>query len=110
MPSWSVTASASSPSRTASSTSSSGCDAPSTVPFRLVEASPRGGVRPVVEIALVALAYYVSARLGLRLAIVRDQVTPLCPPTGIAVAALLMLGPRDWPGITIVAFAVDAPI
>ena len=40
----------------------------------------------------VALAYYVLARLGLELSLVADSVTPLWPPTGIAVAAFVVLG------------------
>ena len=35
----------------------------------------------------VALAYYVLALLGLELSLVADSVTPLWPPTGIAVRA-----------------------
>jgi len=59
---------------------------------------------------MVAAAYYVGAVLGLRLALVDMQVTPLWPPTGIALAALLLLGPRAWPGITLGALAVNIPL
>jgi diguanylate cyclase (GGDEF)-like protein len=58
----------------------------------------------------LAVAYYVAARLSLRLALVRGQVTPIWPPTGIAVAGLLVLGRRMWPGIAVSAFLVNAPI
>jgi len=58
----------------------------------------------------VVLAYYVAAKLGLRLALVGENVTPIWPPTGIALAALLIFGYRMWPAIAVAAFAVNAPI
>jgi integral membrane sensor domain MASE1 len=58
-------------------------------------------------IVAVAAVYYVAARLGLLQQLVRGQVTPLWPPTGIALAALLVRGPRIWPGIALGAFAVN---
>lgn len=56
------------------------------------------------RILAVAAVYFVVAELGLRLALVAGQVTPLWPPTGVALACLLLLGMRCWPGITIGAF------
>ncbi|WP_211257726.1 MASE1 domain-containing protein [Lentzea albidocapillata] len=64
-------------------------------------------LRTVVTIAAIALAYYATAQVGLVLALVKGQVTPLWLPTGIAVAALLMSGRRVWPGITLGAFATN---
>ncbi|MCA1831396.1 MAG: MASE1 domain-containing protein [Actinomycetota bacterium] len=64
----------------------------------------------VAPIALVAACYWAGAQIGLRLALVHDQVTPLWPPTGIAVVALIVFGPRIWPGIILGAFAANAPI
>jgi integral membrane sensor domain MASE1 len=63
-----------------------------------------------VQILAVAVAYYLAAKIGLRLALVRDQVTPLWPPTGAALAGLLLFGTRCWPGITVAAFGVNAAI
>jgi signal transduction histidine kinase len=63
-----------------------------------------------LRLALVAVAYYVTARLGLGLALVHGQVTPVWPPTGIALVALLVFGVRVWPAITVAAFAVNLPI
>ncbi|MFF3918119.1 MASE1 domain-containing protein [Streptomyces sp. NPDC001852] len=62
-----------------------------------------------VEVLAVAACYYAAARLGLlrELSVEGAVVTPIWPPTGVAVAALLILGLRCWPGITIGAlFAV----
>ncbi|WP_158887025.1 MASE1 domain-containing protein [Amycolatopsis anabasis] len=56
---------------------------------------------------VVGGAYFVAAELGLQLALVRGQVTPLWPPTGIALACLVLLGIRVWPGIAVAAFLVN---
>ncbi|MFF8988937.1 MASE1 domain-containing protein [Streptomyces sp. NPDC014983] len=66
----------------------------------------RGGMA-VLEICAVAALYYGSAELGLLQQLVRGQVTPLWPPTGIAVASLLLRGPRIWPGITLGALLAN---
>ncbi len=60
-----------------------------------------------LQVVLVAAAYILSAKLGLRLALVRGQVTPLWPPTGIGLACLLLMGMRCLPGIPLGAFAVN---
>ncbi|MFF7355999.1 MULTISPECIES: MASE1 domain-containing protein [Streptomyces] len=59
-----------------------------------------------VQVLAVAACYYAAARLGLlrELTVEGAVVTPVWPPTGVAVAALLILGLRCWPGITIGAF------
>src|SRR5207245_10668027 len=63
-----------------------------------------------LRLALVAVTYYVSARLGLELALVHGQVTPVWPPTGIALVAILVFGVRVWPAVAVAAFAVNLPI
>ncbi|WP_030709247.1 MASE1 domain-containing protein [Streptomyces sp. NRRL F-2580] len=57
----------------------------------------------VLLILAVALAYYVGGRIGLHQSVIVNgaEVTPLWPPTGIALAALLWLGLRTWPGIAL---------
>jgi integral membrane sensor domain MASE1 len=55
----------------------------------------------------VALAYFGAARFGLYFAVVAEQVSPVWPPSGIALAALLLLGSRAWPGIWLGAAAVN---
>jgi PAS domain S-box-containing protein len=63
-------------------------------------------------LAMVALGavYGLTGFLSLRLALVDENVTPLWPPTGIAVVAILLFGTRLWPGITVAAFVVNLPI
>src|SRR5581483_2807543 len=52
-----------------------------------------------IQICLVTLLYYGAARAGLRLAYLHGSVTALWPPVGVGIAALVIGGPRLWPGI-----------
>ena len=59
-------------------------------------------VQPVPRLwqaALLAVVYFVAARLSLLLAIPPGYATAVWPPSGIALAATLLLGNRLWPGI-----------
>src|SRR3954451_22049641 len=47
----------------------------------------------------VAAAYYVAAKVGLRLAYLNGAVTAFWPPIGVGIAALVLFGPRLWPGV-----------
>jgi signal transduction histidine kinase len=58
----------------------------------------------------VAVVYFAAARLSLNLALVHGQVTPIWPPTGIALVAVLTFGRSIWPAIAIAAFAVNLPL
>ncbi|NUL06185.1 MASE1 domain-containing protein [Streptomyces lunaelactis] len=61
-------------------------------------------------ILAVAAVYYGAARLGLLQQLVRGQVTPLWPPTGVALAGLFVFGLRIWPGIALGALLVNASL
>lgn len=63
----------------------------------------RPGLVTGLLILAMAGAYWAGGRLGLLEQVVVDgvHVTPLWPPTGIAVAGLLLLGLRVWPGIAL---------
>jgi signal transduction histidine kinase/integral membrane sensor domain MASE1 len=66
--------------------------------------------RLVSQLALVAsltLIYIAAGKLGLRLAFVNASATAVWPPTGIAVAAFVLLGYRIWPAILLGAFLVN---
>jgi integral membrane sensor domain MASE1/anti-sigma regulatory factor (Ser/Thr protein kinase) len=54
-----------------------------------------------VQLALVAAVYYGSAKLGLQLAFESGSVTAVWPPTGIALAAVVLWGYRIWPGVAL---------
>ena len=60
------------------------------------------------KVAGVAAVYYGSAKLGLSLAFETGSVTAMWPPTGIALAALVLWGYRIWPGIALGAFLANA--
>lgn len=60
--------------------------------------------RSVMRAGLLAVVYVVAAKVGLSLAFSTAQVTTVWPPTGIAIAALLILGRSAWPGIFLGAF------
>lgn len=62
---------------------------------------PKPIIRYLVEIAGLAIIYHMAARLGLQMAYVQQNTSPVWPPSGIALAALLLFGIRDWPGITL---------
>lgn len=64
-------------------------------------------LRTTLTMLAVAVAYYATAKVGLVLALVKGQVTPLWLPTGIAVAALLMSGHKIWPGIALGALTAN---
>ena len=51
--------------------------------------------------------YVVAGKVGLLLAFVHASASPVWPPTGIALAALLTLGYRVWPAIFAGAFVVN---
>jgi integral membrane sensor domain MASE1 len=62
----------------------------------------------VVGIGLLAAAYYGAAKLGLSFAFETPSVTAIWPPTGLALAALVLVGYRLWPGVAIGAFLANS--
>lgn len=67
---------------------------------------PRRIVYLAICIALFAV-YFAAGKLGLKLAFLNPSATPIWPPTGIALAAFLLLGYRVWPAIFLGAFLVN---
>ncbi|MBI1851540.1 MAG: MASE1 domain-containing protein [Planctomycetes bacterium] len=63
--------------------------------------------RAVIAVSIAAV-YFGAAKLGLSMASVAEQVSAVWPPTGIALAALLIFGIGAWPGIAIGAFLANA--
>src|ERR1700756_1746360 len=66
--------------------------------------------RYLFGIVAVFIAYFVTAKAGLSLDAVGGFATLVWPPTGIALAALLLYRFRLWPAITIAAFLVNLSI
>jgi signal transduction histidine kinase len=65
-------------------------------------------VRYVVQVGALAAVYFAAAKAGLLLATVGAQVTLVWPPTGLALAALLLGGSRLWPGVALGATLANA--
>ncbi|MCI4363006.1 MAG: MASE1 domain-containing protein [Thermoplasmata archaeon] len=66
---------------------------------------------PATRLALSLLAlggsYFLAGKLGLLLAVGNSSVSVVWPPTGIAIAALLLGGAELWPGVFAGAFLVN---
>jgi signal transduction histidine kinase len=58
-------------------------------------------------IGVVTLVYFIAGKLGLKLAFLNDSTSAVWPPSGIALAALLLIGYRIWPAIFVAAFLVN---
>src|SRR5438093_10415177 len=58
-------------------------------------------------IGLLTLVYFIAGKFGLILASLHASASPVWPPAGIALAALIVLGYRAWPAIFVGAFLVN---
>ena len=58
-------------------------------------------------IVVFAIIYLIAGKIGLHLASLHASASPVWPPAGIALAAMLLLGYRAWPAIFIGAFVVN---
>src|SRR6266567_5344383 len=61
----------------------------------------------VPVIGLLTLVYFIAGKFGLVLASLHASASPVWPPAGIALAALLVFGYRVWPAIFVGAFLVN---
>jgi signal transduction histidine kinase/ActR/RegA family two-component response regulator len=58
-------------------------------------------------IGTLAIIYVAAGKIGLNLASLHASASPVWPPAGIALAAMLLLGYRAWPAIFVGAFIVN---
>jgi PAS domain S-box-containing protein len=72
------------------------------------DALTRDRARVAVEYAVVGGAYIGAAKFGLHLSVAHGVITPVWPPAGIAIAALVLRGPKLWPAIAIGALVSNA--
>ncbi len=79
-----------------------------TARFTLSGPKARAALRSAALAASIVVAYFVIARLGLRYATIGESISPVWPPTGLAIAALLMFGRAYWPAILVGAFLANA--
>lgn len=63
--------------------------------------------KQILNILIIAVVYLIAAKFGLMLAYPGTNATPIWAPTGIAIAAVLILGYRIWPGIALGAFVAN---
>jgi len=61
----------------------------------------------VARLGGVALLYFVVGKIGLSLALVHPSASAVWAPSGIALAALLLMGARAWPAVFVGAFLVN---
>lgn len=64
--------------------------------------------RALAWFALVSGSYAATAKLGIDLPVSHGVITPVWAPSGIALAALLLLGVRYWPAVALGAFVANA--
>src|SRR3989475_7078792 len=64
-------------------------------------------VKPLRNVLILVAVYFAAAKRGLRLALYHPSATPVWPPTGIALASMLLLGYRAGPGIFLGAFLAN---
>ena len=67
-----------------------------------------GRLKYLLQLAAVAAIYFVVAKLGLAWASIHPSATPIWPPTGLALASVLLLGFRISPAIFIAALLANA--
>lgn len=63
--------------------------------------------RTVIAIVSLAAVYFLAGKFGLSLATEHASASAIWPPSGIALAALLLWGYRIWPGVFLGAFLVN---
>ena len=68
----------------------------------------RSALRDASRVALLAAAYWAAAWVGLRYVTIGHSVSLVWPPSGLAFAALVLFGPRIWPGVALGAFLANA--
>ena len=63
--------------------------------------------RYLAAVGITAAVYFVAGKFGLSLASVHTNVSPVWPPAGLALAAVLLFGVRVWPGVFLGALLVN---
>jgi PAS domain S-box-containing protein len=81
---------------------------PKVLRFDLIATKAGGWLGYVTRVALLAAVYFVAGRIGFMVSAIDPIVSSVWPPSGVALAAMLLMGPRFWPGITIGAFLLNA--
>lgn len=61
----------------------------------------------LVTLISIVPVYFIASKIGFSMAFVAEQVTVVWPPTGIALAVILLMGYKAWPAIFLGAFLAN---
>jgi len=64
----------------------------------------------VVKVFLLALAYFLSGYIGLKLTILSIGVTPIWSAAGVAFIGIYFWGFRVWPGVVLGSIGIDLAV
>ena len=64
----------------------------------------RNNLGYLIKILAFAGLYHLTARLGLSMAYLQANTSPVWPPTGVSIAVLLLSGLSYWPGVSLGVF------
>jgi signal transduction histidine kinase len=78
----------------------------------MVVENPRTGPwrERVFRAVAVAVTYFAAARIGLTMAFGETNASPVWPPTGVALAAVLVWGRGMWPAVFVGAFSANVVV
>src|SRR5438309_11382269 len=68
----------------------------------------RRGLHYIAGLIGIGLTYFVLAKSGLALALIHPSASAIWPPTGFALAAIVLWGYRIWPAIFLAAMIANA--
>jgi integral membrane sensor domain MASE1 len=66
------------------------------------------GLSYIAGLIGIGLTYFVLAKSGLALALIHPSASSIWPPTGFALAAIVLWGYRTWPAIFLAAMIANA--
>ena len=66
-----------------------------------------GTAKPLARLAAITAVYFIAGRVGLSFAFINANASAIWPPTGVALASLLLAGARCWPAVFLGAFLVN---
>jgi signal transduction histidine kinase/integral membrane sensor domain MASE1/CheY-like chemotaxis protein len=67
----------------------------------------RRGLNYIAGLIGIGLIYFVLAKIGLALALIHPSASTIWPPTGFALAAIVLWGYRAWPAIFLAAIIAN---
>ncbi len=74
---------------------------------RQQSSSTDGFFQEIPRLAAVAIAYFIAARVGLLFIMQPEGIGSIWPPSGVALAALILIERRKWPLLLLVIFATN---